>query len=195
LQQFDVVLLPRQRIRHGAGQGSRVGSFDDRLRLVLAEPLLPPKEMTPVAGSVAVALYGFRVGEMVNLVDSSNRVLLESVTVVALSGGNDALVIRMPFHMTENFPPVDSLALISSDGSIRLPLAEWVEGEGESTFVRIDTLQPGRDTLCIVSGWQRYPELEFMKVLSVTRRRDRISIPEGHLACSGSHDIEMVLGE
>jgi hypothetical protein len=194
LQQLELELLPRQSISHNAPRGSRVGTIDDRLRLVLADPLAPLPQGSIATGSVKASLYGFRVGETVHIVDSANRNLLEAVTVCGVSRENDAVTIRMPFHMTENLPPVDSLALLSTDGSVRLPLTKWEDGKGV-TVARTVTVQPGKDRFCIVTGGERYPEFEFMAVLAVARRRDRISIPMGHLACSGSHDIEMVLGD
>jgi hypothetical protein len=194
IQQFEVELLPQQRITHRVSRGSRVGTLDDRLRLVLADPVAFASEAAPVPAPLIVSLYGLRVGETVNVVDSANRNLVEALTVIGLAEENDGVTLRMPFHLTENLPPADSLAIISADGSVRLPLVAWEEGEA-GTVARTVTLQPGRDRLCVVAGGQRYPEFEFMKLLSARRRRDRISIPEGHLACSGSHQIEMVLGD
>lgn len=197
LQQFRVELLPRQRISHAARAGSRVGTFDDRLRLILSDPIEPVRTVVPLVPTpvqpLQVALYGFSVGERVRIVDSANRIVLDELAISALSAANDSVTLVLSPSLTESLPPAESLAILSGDERVRIPILEWTGGEGETVTARLMTITPGSDTLCIVSGGERYPEFEFMAVTAVERRSDRVVIPEGHLAYAGSHDIEMVL--
>jgi hypothetical protein len=45
----------------------------------------------------------------------------------------------------------------------------------------------------VVVGTWRDPALEFLPIEEIRPCKDRIFVPEGHLICSGDHDIEMVL--
>jgi hypothetical protein len=194
IQQMTVTVTPRSVITHSVLQGSRVGTFDDRFRLLLAETVTPPAAMTRSPDPVRISLYGFRVGDVVDIVDSSNRVIVEAVAILSIAPENDSVTIGMDYGMTVNLPTVESLALLSMDGALRIPLTRWAQGGGESSVAGIMVLMPGKDRLCIVSGGQRYPEFEFMGIESVERRSDRVTVPQGHLVNSGTHFIEMVQG-
>jgi hypothetical protein len=192
LQQFRVALLPRQWVNHPAAEGSRVGTFDDRLRLILSEPI----EAVRTIGApqpLWAALHGFSAGERVRIVDSANRSVVDELTICGLSTANDSATLTLSSAMTECLPPAESLALLSGDERVRIPIAAWEEGEGETVTARLMTVMPGRDAFCIVTGGERYPEFEFMEVTSVERRKDRVTIPEGHLLFSGEHNLEMLV--
>jgi uncharacterized phage protein gp47/JayE len=193
IQQMTVTVTPRSFITRSAVQGSRVGTFDDRFRLLLAETLEPSNSLTSLA-PIRISLYGFRVGDLVDIVDSSNRVIVEAVAILSIALGNDSVTIGMDYGMTENLPSVESLALLSTDGGLRIPLTGWMQGVGDSSVAGIMLLMPGVDRLCIVSGGQRYPEFEFMGIEFVEPRSDRVTVPQGHLVNSGTHFIEMVQG-
>ncbi|HSB71328.1 MAG TPA: putative baseplate assembly protein [Candidatus Methylomirabilis sp.] len=162
--------------------GSPVSTFDERIKLLLAESLL---EKEPLR---SIVVSGFKVGDSVNLVAADGSSLGAKLTIASLDQGT--VGFEQPFLLSDQ-----AEALLSADGRVRLPLApELLAGAAgtEVTEVTVQGFVPG-DRVSIVSGGERHPSLEFLPVAAVERCEDRIHVPEGHLVFSGSHDIDMVL--
>jgi len=168
--------------------GSQVSTFDERIKLRLAEPVLAEDELS------ALAVYGFKVGDAVAIVSGNNEVLKENLHIAALSAGG--VTFDQPFYRPETWPELETFGLMSTDGQLRLPIPEggFIPDMGDEpiTDVHLQDLQPGKEVSVVVGG-RRDPALEFLPVRQVESCQDRIFVPEGHLIYSGSHDIEMVL--
>ena len=69
--------------------GSQVSSFDERIKVLLAQAL-PRGE--PVSG---LAIYGFKVGDEVRVVAADNMMVKENLSINALDG--DTVTFDLPF--------------------------------------------------------------------------------------------------
>ncbi len=185
IQQFHLDLDSTKYAPFEVPAESRVGTFDDRIRLALAMPLAHGKALR------RVAVYGFRQGDRVRIVGPDNSVLVDNLKITSLS--SEEVTFDQAFDLPSLGAAVD-LAVLSLDGSLRLPVAQDGLSLGPQGLVKakLAGLKAG-DMISIVAGTRRDPALEFIPVNSVEPCEDRIFVPEGYLVCSGSHDIEMIL--
>ena len=158
--------------------GSPVSTFDERIKLLLAESLMDRQQL----GSLVVS--GFKAGDSVNLVAADGSILGGKLAIAALD--QEKVGFGETFLLSDQ-----AEALLSADGRVRLLLAPGQAGR-ETAEVTVQGFVPG-DRASIVSGGERHPNLEFLPIASVEPCEDRIHVPEGHLVFSGSHDIDMVL--
>ena len=176
--------------------GSRVSTFDESIRVVLAKPVIRSGEKRKDENGKLkqLAVYGFKVGDKVTVVAADNSVIVKNLEIASICGDkNDHISFVAPFDSPSGWSPGN--ALISSDQRLRFPLAEngITRTGGKVSGVRVSGFKAG-DSLCIVAGTRRDPLLEFLPVDAVDLCYNRIKVPEGHLIYSGSHDIEMILG-
>ena len=169
--------------------GSQVSTFDERIKLCLAEPVLKEEDQEQELEQLAV--YGFKVGDRVAIVAADNTILKDNLDIATLS--DDRITFDQPFDPPPGWERRD-LAIMSPTGHLRLPLAEdgITADPGGSVTVTVRGFQPG-DKVSVVVGTWRDPALEFLPIEEIRPCKDRIFVPEGHLICSGDHDIEMVL--
>jgi hypothetical protein len=173
---------------------SQVSTFDNRIKLVLAEPVLTTEDQAPVptVKLKQIDIYGFKVGDQLSIVTATKQTLKENLTISDLN--QQRIYFSQPFD-----PPVDwdlRWALQSKDKRIRLPLnseAPLLNDSGRIIGLSFDIFTV-QDTLSIVIGGKRHPQLEFLPIREVSITQDRIYLPQGHLTYSGRHDIDMVLG-
>ena len=164
--------------------GSQVSTFDDRIKMLLAER---------VSGGQAVAslaIYDFKIGDEVTIVTRANKALVEALEIAALD--SEAITLAQPFEPPPNWD--QAAAVMSADGRLRLLLdAVTLDSAGEKvTGLVARGFQPG-DKISVVVGGLRHPDLELLPISAIATCEDRIFVPSGHLIYSGSHDIEMVL--
>jgi hypothetical protein len=175
--------------------GSQVSTFDERIKLLLAEPVSRDEQLT------GLAVSGFKVGDNVAIVAADNTVLKDDLKIASLS--DDSITFHESFDPPADWDQPDNLmvpdALMSLDEHLRLPLAEdrdkflLDETEGRKVRgVKVRNVRRG-DRVSIVVRGRRDPSLELMPIERIEFRDDRIFVPEGHLIYSGSHEIEMVL--
>jgi hypothetical protein len=165
--------------------GSQVSTFDERIKLLLAEPL-PEGE-----GLTRLSVYGFKAGDRVAVVAADNTPIRDNLTISAISGSS--VVFVQSFSPPTNW--ARRRALLSSDERVRLPLLPdgvMIDPEGRVAGVTVSGFRSG-DQVSVVSGGYRHPELEFLPVERIEPCEDRIFVPEGHLIYSGTHDIEIAL--
>jgi len=173
--------------------GSQVSTFDERIKLLLAETLTVDEENPKLLKQLDV--YGFKVGDKVTVVAADDTVVASNLTIASISGDDDGITFKQPFEEPAAWVQRD--ALMSADGHLRLPLRPLGEGviedaSGKVAGVKVRGFQAG-DEVSVVVGTRRHPDLEFLPVEGVVVCEDRIFVPVGHLIYSGSHDIEMVL--
>ncbi len=164
---------------------SQVSTFDERIKLLLTKPVFKGQELT------SFPVYDFKVDDKVTIVAADNRVLVDDLSIALLSA--DSITFAAPFDPPADLTQCD--ALLSSDGRLRLPLAEdgiSVDAAGKVVAVTVRGLKAG-DQVSVVSYGQRDPRLELLPVEKVEFCEDRIFVPEGHLIYPGSHELEMAL--
>lgn len=166
--------------------GSRVSTFDERIRLVLAGSVLMKKSKLK-----RLDVYGFKAGDHVDVVSADNSVLKGGLTIASLVDDKIEFVESFDLPAAPDSP---ADALLTADKRIRLPLAQngIIKIDGRITGVTVHVLSAG-DKVSVVAGTRRDPLLEFLPVEEVNICEDRIFVPEGHLVYSGNHDIEMIL--
>ncbi len=164
---------------------SQVGTFDERIRLLLARAVSRGEAISRIAVS------GFRQGDRVRIVGEDNSVLKDNLKVGSLFPGG--LVFDLAFDPA-SLGGTSGLAVQSLDGRLRMPIAEGGLSQGTGGPVRalLEGPAPG-DDISIVAGRRRDPVLEFIPVEGITPCEDRVFVPAGCLVYSGDHDIEMVL--
>lgn len=182
--------------------GARVATFDERLRLTLAHALTADPTAATAAGQACAEAHarllpvcGFKVGDRVDVVDADQRVWVRGLLIGALTGEGGGVLFEQGFAEDETLPAAEELALLARDGSIRLPLLAWTLDGDRVLGATLQLFRPGMDLLCIVAEGHRSSNLELLPFTELTARRDGVAVPRGHLAHSGSHDIEMVLEE
>jgi hypothetical protein len=159
--------------------GSQVSTFDERIKVLLAESLREGEEL----GQIPVS--GFKVGDTVSVVGADNGVLVANLTIAFLAPG------RIGFAHSFILPD-EADAIGSADGRLRLPLVPGASTAAPVSEVNVLGFAPG-DTVSIVSQGERHAALEFIPIEAVDVCEDRVFVPEGHLVYSGKHDIDMVL--
>ncbi len=197
IQQIVLSLEMTAALKHTVLEGGMVSTFDERIRYVLAEPLETGSqdEMPAATGSLLrVPVYGFKVGDRVNIVDNYNTIQMKGVAITGIQEANTSVTLDMNFTSTLNLPNANSLALFSGDERVRLPLAGWEDDGAGKAVAWLEGFAKGENTVCIVSG-QRYEELQLLRVCDMVPCRDRIFMPEGHLVYAGVHVIDMVIEE
>ena len=172
---------------------SQASTFDDRIKLVVAEPVVPAGGQIPALEIPLrqIDLYGFNVGDRLNVVSAGNRAVKTNLTIARLE--DRKIYFNQPFDEPVNWALRD--ALRSEDGRIRLPLtadAPELNKNGKISGLTFTSFAAG-DQISIVVGGKRHPRLEFIPVATVSATDDRIFTHPGHLVYSGTHDIDMVL--
>jgi hypothetical protein len=197
LQQYRVRLKKEgdvyRKVPFDLPTGSRVTTFDERIKLVLAEPVIKKDDKNDDLKSLDV--YGFKVGDEVTIVADDNSVVMNNLKIASLSGDrSDYITFDTPFVPPSDWDQRD--ALMSSDGRLRLPLTKvgipTRDPDGKVTGLTVECFK-AEDKVSVVVGTRRDPVLEFLPVEQVESCKDRIFVPEGHTIHSGSHDIEMTL--
>lgn len=182
--------------------GSRVTTFDERLRLVLARTVKVAGSSGTKAGTLCnqdlsriIPVSGFKVGDRVDVVDTVNQVQVKGPSIKALIEDGSGVLFDQAFAECETLPPVIELALLARDGSIRLPLVAWKIVGGMIIGASLQLFDPAVDSLCILAEGRRFSSLEFLDFTLMSPRRDSVAVPRGHLVYSGTHAIETVLEE
>jgi hypothetical protein len=197
LQQYRMVFQEEaagfRRLPFDVPAQSQVSTFDDRIKLVVAEPVVPAGGPIPALQIPLrrIDLYGFNIGDRLSVVSASNRPVKTNLTIARLE--DRKIYFNQPFDEPVNWTLRD--ALLSGDGRIRLPLtadAPELNKDGKISGLTFYSFTAG-DQISIVVGSKRDPKLEFIPVAAVAATDDRIFIPQGHLVYSGRHDIDMVL--
>ncbi len=171
---------------------SQVSTFDERIKLLLADPLVFDEGNPKLLKRLDV--YGFKASDKVAVVAADNAVVAGNLAIASVSG-DGGIAFEQPFEKPVAWVQRD--ALMSADGRLRLPLKPLGEGviedaSGKVAGVKVCGFQPG-DKVSVVVGIRRHPNLEFLPVEGITLCEDRIFVPVGHLVYSGRHDIDMVL--
>jgi hypothetical protein len=164
---------------------SQVSTFDKRIKLLLADTILKGDQLS------TLDVYDFKVTDKVSLVGADNVVLVDDLTIAALSG--DSVTFAEPFTPRVDLTACD--ALLSADQRLRLPLIkDGLDFDAQGTLVGV-TLQGLRasDRVSVIAYDQRDPRLELLPIKQVDVCRGMIFVPKGHLVYPGSHDIQMVL--
>lgn len=171
---------------------SQVETFDERMKFLLADPLVLASEEEPQAIR-SLTIYGFKADDSVNLVSEDNTAIKENLTLLSVT--DTRIMFQTPFA-----PPSDwdqCHAVMSGDGRLRLPLddsdATILDSDGNISGVIVKVFIPG-DLVCVVMGTRRDPVLEFLPVDRVSQAESRIYVPEHSLVFSGTHDIDMMIG-
>jgi hypothetical protein len=159
--------------------GSEVSTFDDRIRLLLAEELEEKEALR------SVVVSGFKVGDIVDVVATDGSVVKANLAITSLANG--VVGFGESFLLRD-----DAETLRSTDGRLCLPLVPPASVNSLVATVIVQSLAVG-DKVSILTRGERHPNLEFLPIAVVEPCRDRIHVPEGHLVYSGSHDIDMVL--
>ncbi len=186
IQQFLLTLDPGDRqVPFDIPLESKVGTFDDKMKLILAMPILRGN----MPGIISV--YGFRKWDPVRIVGADNTVLKDKLKLASVS--MDQVTFDQSFDYS-SFSTLPGLAVMSPDGKLRLPIAEDGLSIGAEGLVQaaLQGLGAG-DAVSIVAGTRRDEALEFIPVQGAESCEDRIFVPEGYLVCSGSHDVDMIL--
>jgi hypothetical protein len=183
LRLMDTALAPEASGRYSAPTDSQVCTFDERIRLRLAEPLATTSFPTMLAVS------GFKVGDQVAIVGPNNVMLKPKLTIAALTTAR--VMFAEPFDAPTGWG--DRRALQSLDLRLRLPLDTSTDAAGLISGVTITLFQPGENTVCVVANQYRDPRLEFLTIERVDACTDRVWVPAGCLVYAGQPDIEMVV--
>ena len=182
-QQQHILLSEPLALDFEARVGSQVSTFDDRVRLRLADAI----ESTAVPSSLSV--YGFKAGDKVMLVRHTTPLLSAPLTIARVESDT--------IHFTEGIAPLseksDHLVLESLNESLRLPLQAngFILGDGRVVGVKTAGLGvDGNTRLSIVTGNLRR---DFVRFSQIEPEQDRAFVAEGQLVCSGPHRVEMVV--
>lgn len=181
--------------------GSRVSTFDDRLRAVLAGRL---PENTPLE---YLAIIGFNTGDTAGLARLQDPALF--VRRVSILHEDAAEVIfDLPIDFSDDAAFAqwrnelgETAALVSQDGHIREAITDYrtatdATGRVHLLGVRVDRFVAG-ESVSITDAEHGNRRIDFLPVnrVKAAERLFRVFVPADHLVFSGSHEIEMVLEE
>lgn len=176
--------------------GSRAATFDESVRVLLADPVYAGSDIE------SITVYGFKAGDTVAVVTETQAGIIENLQISRVTpenGGPDQplawdIAFAAPFE-----PPADwdkRAGMVSADGRIRMKMTaeERTDGEGNITSVVIRAFSP-TDRICLVQGNIREPELGFIPLASARLSGHRVTVPEDCLVYSGTHDVDMKIGD
>jgi hypothetical protein len=171
--------------------GSQVCTFDKRIRVLLADPVFLETEDLTTLG-----VYAFKAGDEVTIVAADNGPLLPRLAVKDVHEGTDdyGRWITLALDDKRDLDTARWDALLSADERLRLPIAGQPVIAADRRILRIGLkkIEPHDKVSVIVDNW-RDPRLELLTVERIERREDRVFVPEGHLARSGTHEISIAL--
>lgn len=180
--------------RYDMPAGSQVSLIDERVKLILAEPLARNAQLTTLAA------YGFKRGDAAFINGLADAAPALQVRLAAVDPGKETVVFDRPLDA-----PLPTLtptsALQTLDGRIRLPLSQWQTATGDDGVTRaigasVRTLAQG-DLVSLVHAHDR-GRIQFpVRVERIASGVDlpRIFVPASHLVCSGVHSIQVSLEE
>lgn len=178
--------------------GSRVTTFDESIRCLLADPVLSGSNIE------AMTVYAFKAGDTVNVVSDMQAEILTNLKISRISPRPFDSVSDQPltWEIGFEFPferPADwdqRSGLMSADGRMRMMVTdeELTDDAGNVTGIVIAGFKRG-DRVCVVQGTLREPSLEFIPVSAVRISTHRVYVPEDCLVYSGTHDVDMKLGD
>jgi hypothetical protein len=104
------------------------------------------------------------------------------------------ITLAIPDDWPNDPDPAGWDALLSTDERLRLPLAGTLQMSAvdRTVTVELKKIEEHEKVSVIVNNW-RNPRLESLSIERVERREDRVFVPEGHLAYSGTHEITIAL--
>lgn len=195
----------RKRIK-AAAAGSIISTFDDRLRMVLADPPV----VDNADAQLGLPLFGFKERDRVELVNLHDDVQMDGLEIVTLDVGpdkepnNGIVTLRAQLgwpagnSLTKALQESDGLR--SLDGRLRLPLDEHWKARIRDGLVpqpdihgnvtiQVQRLRPNTDEICIWEAGRQEPVF-VTAVNRVQRPLDRVFVPEGHLVYPGRLIVE-----
>lgn len=180
--------------------GSQVSTFDEAVKLVLANPL-PAGAM-----SGTVVVYGFKAGDRAAMVAEDNTDLSGALQISHAqpyepSDEKDELEgFTILFEKTVASPrswAQPAMALRSCDHRVRLPIVLChfqydTQKRLSCTGVTVHGLTAG-EPVSLVHPLYRYRRSDFVSIVAVEPcdGLQRIFVPDGHLVFSGEHEIEV----
>jgi len=188
--------------------GSQVSTFDEQVKLILANPLRQGQLPS------TLVVYGLNVGNPVNIVTSDPSQPVQRRQIARLSPADPALTANCPLsrtHLTfdrpllfadkERFDHWKNLApaLISNDQRIRLPVEEYdtaIDALGRVNLTGVTARGLRKGELLTMQHPERHRRrVDFLPVQAVIpcTALQRIFVPADHLVYSGEHEIEMTL--
>jgi hypothetical protein len=204
IQRWTLRLDPGSKALFDLHAGSQASTFDERIKLGLARAF---SQNDPL---VDLPVYGFSVGDEIRLVAANNKPVpgapvFEGLTIGKLDNAQDCIMFAESIQMPDEWkkpaqpgnctaPMRPVAAVLSTDGRLRLPIAGWCKGDGETAVmgVRVCRFQKA-DLLSLVAGSRRQDRLRFASDSAsqapAPASGDCIPVPEGYLVCSGRHDI------
>lgn len=179
--------------------GSQVSLLDERIRLMLAQPLTRPAQMNTAGEQKTVtklAIYGFKVGDEALLLPATGSAAIGPAQIDAVD--QDAGTLTFVTPLTLPVGDAEGFALQSPDGKLCLPVAGWVttpvsDGRSRLAGVKVGGFAAG-DRISLVHA-RRRSQIQYPLLLrSVTSRgaMTHLYVPESYLVCSGSHTVNMV---
>lgn len=184
--------------------GSQVSTFDERIKLGLARAFSRDDPL------VDLPVHCFSVGDEIRLVGANNKPVpgapvFEGLTIGKLDNAQDCIMFAEPIQIPDDWkkpaqpghcatPMRPVTAVLSTDGRLRLPIAEWCHGDGETAVIGVKVCRfQKEDLLSLVAGNRRQDRLPFAfdgaGQAPAPTSGDCIPVPEGYLVCSGRHDI------
>lgn len=199
--QLEVAEVP---LAYDFGAGSQVSLLDERIRLMLAQPLVRPAQLNTAGEQKTVtklAIYGFKVGDEVLLAPPAGTAAIGPAAFgPAKIGAVDQDAGTLTFVAPLNLPAgaAGDYAVQSPDGKLCLPVLDWIttsvpDGRPHLAGVKVGGFAPG-DRISLVHG-KRRSQIQYPLLLrSVTGRgtMTHLYVPESYLVCSGSHTVNMV---
>ncbi len=178
--------------------GSRVATFDERVRGLLADPVAAGSDIE------GLVVFAFKAGDTVSVVseiqsDIAHNLRVRSVLARPCDSDSDLpLTWEIGFETSFERPAdwEDRDGLMSADGRLRMNIegAEMLDEEGRISGIVISAFSR-KDRICIVQGGFREPVLSFMPLSQVRFSDHRVVVPEDCLVFSGIHDVTMALGD
>jgi hypothetical protein len=170
--------------------GSQVSTFDERIKLILAEKLVAER----TKGATSIGVYGLKVGDSVEIMASDGSVVAKNLKVEAVV--DNLIRFAVPFDVPVEWDsPNSANSVVSLDRRVRLPLTDdgvQLNAEKKISAVAIQGFAATDEVSILVEG-RRDPRLEFLPILDVAYCNNRVFVPEGHVVYSGAHDVRMKL--
>jgi hypothetical protein len=202
LQQFHLGFQKEKnhfrRAPYELSSGSRVSTFDERIRCLLADPVQAGSNIE------AMTVYAFKAGDTVNVVSETQVEILSNLKISRVTprpldtDSGEPMTWEIGFEIPFERPSDWDLraGLMSADGRMRMTVTaeELTDETGKVTGVVIAGFKKG-DRVCVVKGVVREPTMEFIPVAAVRLSNHRVYVPEDCLVFSGTHDVDMNIGD
>ena len=197
--QLEVEKVP---LAYDFGGGSQVSLLDERIRLMLAQPLVRPmqwaQENTADAQSTvtSLAIYGFKTGDEAMLVAQEGTQTIGPAEIAAVDQDAGTLTFSRPLTLVGG--SAAGFALQSPDAKLRLPVVDWIvtaapDGRPRAAGVKVGGFAAG-DFVSLVHNKRRSQIQYPLHLLAIKggKATAQLFVPEGYLVCSGSHIVNMV---